>query len=88
MKLQFSATFLFWSCLWAVKGCFLAFFYKMTEGLRPQRIMLWVVAGITGLSYIGSVITYPVSCSKFELGGSFKARSPHCCLISNIRGGM
>ena len=68
LKLQFASTLLFWSCLWAVKGCFLAFFYKMTEGLKPQRSMLWVVAVITALSYIGSVITYPVSCSDFRAG--------------------
>lgn len=66
--MQFAATVLFWSCLWAVKGCFLAFFFKMTEGLKPQRIMLWIVVAITSLSYLGSVITYPVSCSSFEFG--------------------
>lgn len=68
IKLQFASTVLFWSCLWAVKGCFLAFFYKMTEGLKPQRTMLWVVAVITALSYIGSVITYPISCTSFKPG--------------------
>ena len=70
LKLQFASTMLFWSCLWAVKGCFLAFFHKMTEGLRPQRTMLWVVVAITALSYIGAVITYPVSCTSFVLGES------------------
>lgn len=68
LKLQFASTLLFWSCLWAVKGCFLAFFYKMTEGLRPQRIALWVVVGVTAMSYIGAVVTYPVSCTSFVLG--------------------
>lgn len=68
LKLQFSSTVLFWSCLWSVKGCFLAFFHKMTEGLKAQRTLLWIVVAITALSYIGAVITYPVSCSSFELG--------------------
>ena len=31
LKCQFVSTVLFWSCLWAVKGCFLAFFFRLTN---------------------------------------------------------
>ncbi len=68
LKLQFASTILFWSCLWAVKGCFLAFFYRLTDNLRNHRRLWWVVTIITGLAYVGCVITYPVSCTSFELG--------------------
>lgn len=68
LKCQFASTVLFWSCLWAVKGCFLAFFWRLTNQLTWPRRAWWVVAVITVLSYIGSVITYPVSCTSFVLG--------------------
>lgn len=70
LKLQFASTILFWSCLWAVKGCFLAFFYKMTEGMRSYRVALWFVVAITVMGYVGAVITYPVACTSFVLGES------------------
>lgn len=68
LKLQFANTILFWSILWAVKGCFLAFFRRLTNQTKYPRIAWWVVATITVLAYIGSIITYPVSCTSFVLG--------------------
>ncbi len=37
LKLQFALTILYWSALWAVKACFLAFFHRLTKGLRYVR---------------------------------------------------
>lgn len=68
LKLQFALTMLFWSCLWAVKGCFLAFFYRLTTGVQYCRIAWWVTVVITVLSYAGCVLSYPLSCSSFVLG--------------------
>ena len=68
LKLQFTNTILFWSVLWAVKGCFLAFFRKLTTQTKYPRMAWWVVVTITLLAYIGSIITYPVSCTSFVLG--------------------
>ena len=68
LKLQFANTILFWSVLWAVKGCFLAFFRRLTNQTKWPRVAWWVVATITLLAYIGSIITYPVSCTSFVLG--------------------
>ncbi len=68
LKCQFASTVLFWSCLWAVKGCFLAFFYRLTNQTRWPRVLWWVVVIITSLSYAGSIVTYPVSCTSFVLG--------------------
>jgi hypothetical protein len=72
LKCQFASTILFWSCLWIVKACFLAFFYRLTNQLKWPRIYWWAVVAFTILSYVGAVITYPVSCTSFVLG-----RSPH-----------
>lgn len=68
LKAQFASTVLFWSCLWAVKGCFLAFFRRLTNQIKWPRIAWWAVTVITVLAYIGSVITYPVSCTSFTVG--------------------
>jgi hypothetical protein len=66
LKLQFSATFLFWSCLWSVKASFLAFFKRLTNNLKAHVIAWWVIVGITVLAFVGCVISYPISCSSFE----------------------
>lgn len=68
LKCQFASTVLFWSCLWAVKACFLAFFYRLTDQLIWPRRFWWAIATFTVLSYIGAIITYPVSCTSFVLG--------------------
>jgi hypothetical protein len=68
LKAQFASTVLFWSCLWAVKGCFLAFFFRLTNQTKWPRVAWWVVTVITILAYIGSVVTYPVSCTSFTVG--------------------
>lgn len=31
LELQFASTVLFWTCLWAVKGCFLVFFGRLAR---------------------------------------------------------
>ena len=70
LKCQFASTIMFWSCLWSVKASFLAFFRQLTAGLKWPRMAWWVVTVITTLAYIGSIITYPVSCTSFVLGRS------------------
>lgn len=49
-------------------ACFLAFYRRLTNGLKWCRWAWWATVVITTLSYIGSVITYPVSCSSFVIG--------------------
>ncbi|MCJ1273487.1 hypothetical protein MMC21_001279 [Puttea exsequens] len=68
LKLQFALTILYWSCIWAVKACFLSFFHRLTVGLKWCRWAWWATVVITTISYIGCVITYPVSCASFTLG--------------------
>jgi hypothetical protein len=66
LKMQFSQTFLYWACLWAVKASFLAFFKRLTTNLKGHIIAWWIIVAITVLGYVGSVVSYPVSCSSFE----------------------
>lgn len=68
LKLQFALTYLYWSCLWAVKACFLSFYHRLTKNLKYCRQVWWATVIISVLSYIGAIITYPVSCSSFVLG--------------------
>ncbi|KAK3075664.1 hypothetical protein LTR53_000812 [Teratosphaeriaceae sp. CCFEE 6253] len=67
LKCQFASTLLFWTCLWSVKASFLAFFRQLTANLKWPRMAWWVVTIITTLAFIGSIITYPVSCTSFVL---------------------
>lgn len=68
LKYQFASTLLFWTCLWTVKASFLTFFGSLTKNLGWQRRGWWAVTMITALSYVGSIITYPLACTSFELG--------------------
>jgi hypothetical protein len=68
LKCQFASTILFWACLWSVKGSFLAFFFKLTERLTWPRRVWWAITTITVLAFVGTVISYPASCTSFTLG--------------------
>ncbi|KAI9817002.1 MAG: hypothetical protein M1826_001698 [Phylliscum demangeonii] len=68
LKVQFALTLLFWTGLWAVKFSFLAFFYKLGQGLRAQRIAWMLVVVFTALAFVGCLISYPIACSSFKAG--------------------
>jgi hypothetical protein len=70
MKYQLTTVILFWSCLWSVKGSFLAFFYGLTRNLKSQRIMWYAVTTFTVIAYIGCIISNELSCSSFNAGKS------------------
>ncbi|KAF6219280.1 hypothetical protein HO133_005105 [Letharia lupina] len=57
LKLQFALTYLYWSCLWAVKACFLSFYHRLTKNLKYCRQVWWATVIISVLSYIGAIIT-------------------------------
>jgi hypothetical protein len=65
MRMQFAETIMFWTCLWLVKASFLAFFHRLTNNLRKYIIAWWTITAFTAVSYLASMITYPVSCSSF-----------------------
>jgi hypothetical protein len=66
LKMQFAQSFIYWTCLWAVKASFLAFFKRLTTNLKGHIIAWWTIVAITVLGYAGSVISYPVSCASFQ----------------------
>ncbi|KAK0251910.1 hypothetical protein LTR91_006460 [Friedmanniomyces endolithicus] len=68
LKCQLASTILFWSCLWSVKASFLAFFRQLSEGLLWPRRAWWAVTIVTLMSFLGSIVTYPVSCTSFVFG--------------------
>lgn len=68
LKMQFAVTLLFWTCLWAVKFSFLAFFYKLGQGLRTQKLLWRVVLVFSIFAYLGCLISYPIACSSFVPG--------------------
>ncbi|KAH7029080.1 uncharacterized protein B0I36DRAFT_128162 [Microdochium trichocladiopsis] len=82
LKCQFASTLLFWTCLWTVKACFLAFFYRLVNNLAwPRRVWIGICV-FTGLTYVASVITYPLSCTSFELGQCDEPKNIQGSLIS------
>lgn len=68
LKIQFALTSLFWTCLWSVKFAFMAFFWRLGKGLKAQRIMWNIVLVFCILAFIGCMVSYPISCSKFFVG--------------------
>ncbi|KIW06247.1 uncharacterized protein PV09_02720 [Verruconis gallopava] len=82
LKYQFAETMIYWTCLWAVKGSFLAFFRRLATNVRGHLIAWWIIVIITALAYIGCVITYPVSCSDFSGIGCTTPRNVRLALVS------
>lgn len=68
LKCQFASTLAFWTCLWSVKASFLAFFFQLTERLTWPRRAWWMITAITVVAFMGSIISYPLSCTSFTLG--------------------
>ncbi|KAK8093854.1 hypothetical protein PG997_000539 [Apiospora hydei] len=56
LELQFASTVLFWSCLWAVKGCFLVFFGRLARPLKWPRAWIAIVI-FTVAAYCASIVT-------------------------------
>ncbi|OBT54457.1 hypothetical protein VE04_05068 [Pseudogymnoascus sp. 24MN13] len=53
MRYEFTIIGLFWTVLWLVKASFLAFFYKLFDGLQGYRRLWWAVVVFAFLSYVG-----------------------------------
>ncbi|KFY83822.1 hypothetical protein V500_09860 [Pseudogymnoascus sp. VKM F-4518 (FW-2643)] len=53
MRYEFTIIGLFWTVLWLVKASFLAFFYKLFDGLQAYRRIWWGVVVFAFLSYVG-----------------------------------
>ncbi|KFY17143.1 hypothetical protein V492_00876 [Pseudogymnoascus sp. VKM F-4246] len=53
LRYEFTIIGLFWTVLWLVKASFLAFFYKLFDGLQVYRRIWWVVVVFAFLSYVG-----------------------------------
>lgn len=60
------ATILFYSCLWAIKFSFLAFFLQLGSKVKAHRIWWYIVLVVTIGVYIASVADIDYGCS---LGG-------------------
>ncbi|KAK8039717.1 hypothetical protein PG993_008128 [Apiospora rasikravindrae] len=74
LELQFASTVLFWSCLWAVKGCFLVLFGRLARPLKwPRRAWIAIVV-FTVAAYCASIVTYPLVCPSLQL--SKKSTAP------------
>ncbi|KAK7948897.1 uncharacterized protein PG986_009783 [Apiospora aurea] len=76
LELQFASTVLFWSCLWAVKGCFLVFFGRLARPLKwPRRAWIAIVV-FTVAAYCASIVTYPLVCPSLQLRPQVKCQGP------------
>ncbi|MCJ1461164.1 hypothetical protein MMC28_011546 [Mycoblastus sanguinarius] len=57
-KCQWADAYIFFTCIWAVKGSFLAYYDGLTQRLTYYRRAWWFVIGFTILTYIGSLFAY------------------------------
>ncbi|KAI9711452.1 MAG: hypothetical protein M1828_001910 [Chrysothrix sp. TS-e1954] len=86
LRLQFALIVLFWSCLWAVKGAFLAFYKTLFDNgfLGWQKVAWWIVAVFCFVSYAGNWPLQFLACTPFNdyftIG---KCETPRDLKISN-----
>ncbi|RDL32400.1 uncharacterized protein BP5553_08856 [Venustampulla echinocandica] len=66
MKVQYGVHMLYWSCLYAIKGSFLAFFHRLTGGLQTPRKILWVLIGFTFLTYLSFIFSLIMVCPSMN----------------------
>ncbi|KAI9683897.1 MAG: hypothetical protein M1829_004232 [Trizodia sp. TS-e1964] len=82
-RLQFAFAILFWSSLYSLKASFLALFYRISAADRLHnkvQLILWrIVVASCVISYIGSVITFPIYCHTFEIRESTESTESLLC---------
>ncbi|KAI0165169.1 hypothetical protein GGR52DRAFT_97695 [Hypoxylon sp. FL1284] len=61
-----------WSCLWAVKSSFMAFFYGLRNRVRSQRILWWIVLVLIVASYIACIAMLNYQCQGNKASDSAK----------------
>lgn len=91
LRLQFVATYVFWSALWSVKLTLLTFFWRMFESVRSHSRPFWwvmcstIVATWTMSLFLQGFACKPIS-SLFKLGRSDSTRlkSPN---VDRFQGG-
>ena len=62
VRYEFPIIGLMWTVLWAVKGSFLALFWRLFDGLARYRRIWWIVAIFTFLTYVGCWIGSAWTC--------------------------
>ncbi|KAL5351692.1 hypothetical protein ACLOAV_003552 [Pseudogymnoascus australis] len=82
LRMQFAITVAFWSCLWTVKASFLTLFYPLGNGLKLDRMLWYGATIITVIGYIFCVISYPISCTGFNVGDCSSEHNIQLSLLS------
>ena len=63
LRLQFAATYLYWSSLWLVKLALLTFFWRLFESVQTHtRYYWWLMCGITILTWTISLFLQGFAC--------------------------
>jgi hypothetical protein len=70
-KLQFVFVIFFWTCLWSIKGSFLAFYRKLLLGVSGYMKWWWAVVVFCILGWLASVLTNFLSCIPLSRRWSF-----------------
>ena len=67
LRIQFALIVLFWTCLWAVKAAFLAFYKTLFDNgfLGWQKVAWWIVVVFTFLSYVVNWPLQFLACQPF-----------------------
>lgn len=67
LRYEFTIIGLFWSILWSVKASFLAFYWKLFDGLPKYKKWWMLVAGFAFASYVGCWIASAMTCHPAPL---------------------
>ena len=67
MRLRFSEVLLFWTCLWLLKGSFLAMWHRVSGSKTRLKTLAWkILVSFTALTFITFTITFSVACKSLN----------------------
>jgi hypothetical protein len=79
MRLRFSETLIFWTCLWLLKASFLAMWHRTSNPTtRMGRAMWRIVVAITVLGFVAFTMTFSLACKSLNPSEQAAKMSPQC----------
>jgi hypothetical protein len=67
MRLRFSETLLFWTCLWLLKASILALWYRVSRPTTRMKSVSWRIAvAVTATTFIAFTVPFSVACPSLN----------------------
>jgi hypothetical protein len=84
VRYEFVSIGLFWSITWLVKASFLAFYWKLLEGLFSYHKIFYVICVFTFLTYVGCWVSSVLNCAPVSDYWRFGMFSPLLCYAHEL----